>query len=560
VEKLPLFVLALAVGVITMASRSTRGSVVSLSEVPLRARLANAAGAYGWYLFHTFWPTDLAILYPHRGRDWSVPAALVGGGTLFTLSALALCQAIRRRWLFAGWLWFVGVLVPVIGLAQGGLQAWADRFSYWAHIGLFVALAWGLGELADRSRLPWRVSGALGALILGWLGVLTWGQIGFWRDTPTLWTRTLAVTVDNHAAHVHLGRYYHIHGQLAQAEIHLSEAVRLLPSSPEYRSYLAALLLALGKLEEAAEQACSAVKVDSHWADAWYQLARTSLRQGKAAIAARHFRKVLELHPTSPEALAGLGQALWRAGKRQEAVGAFQAALERDPQGPDAWHGLGLAYLVEGKLDQAIDALWNALQFRPQMVSAASELGLALGRRGRWYHAIGCHVRAVQLHEQQEAFLAQMNGRVPALDWSSPAVIYNCRLAFALYQYGDHRPADVIYQEARKRDPRWPEKCLAKAWQLATSADENVRDPPLAYEMANQVIQASHEPSATMLDTLAASLAALGRFPEAVQTVQQALQQLPVGREARLAQDIRDHLRLYQQNKSVITQPQTSPD
>jgi tetratricopeptide (TPR) repeat protein len=558
VEKLPLFLLAVGVSTVTLVARSRTDALVPLSDIPLSVRLANAATAYGWYIYRTSWPVDLAVLYPHPGRNWSIAGALAGGGALLVLSGLVIGQARRRRWLFVGWFWFVGVLLPVIGLAQGGSQAWADRFSYWPHIGLFVALTWALAEWVDRLRIPWSVPAGAGVLALGCLAALTWNQLSYWRDTPTLWERALAVSAANDLAHAHLGQYYESRNHLDQAESHFSAALRLSRNTAEYHSFLARVLLALGKLDEAAEHARSAVQLNSRLHDAWYHLGLTRLRQGKPDHAIRSFRKVLELQPTSSDALAGIGLALLRSGNRKEAVDSFHAALKHNPLEADAWHGLGVAYLSGGKLTEAIEALSKALRLRPAMISAASDLGVALGRCGQWESAIQYHQAAVDLFEQGEKHLARMNGRVPQPDGISPAVIYNSRLAFALYQYGEFHKAGTIYRMTLKRDPRWPEKHTARAWQLATDPDDSIRDPHVAYELVNQAIQASGEPSAGMLDTLAATLAAFGRFAEAVQTGEHALKRAEAGGDSRLAHAIRERLRLYAQNRTVMMQTRTS--
>jgi tetratricopeptide (TPR) repeat protein len=226
-EKAPLFALATVCALVTIGAREHNGALASLAQVSLSARLGNALAAYGWYLSATFWPTRLAVLYPHPYQNWSAAQALAGAACLLSITALALWQARRRPWLLVGWLWFVGMLVPVIGLAQGGPQAWADRFSYWPHIGLFVAVAWGLGELADRVRVPRRAWAAAGALVLVALAALTWAQLGHWRNSTALWERAVAVTKDNDRAHQFLSGCYRQQGRLEEAERHLSEAVRI---------------------------------------------------------------------------------------------------------------------------------------------------------------------------------------------------------------------------------------------------------------------------------------------------------------------------------------------
>jgi hypothetical protein len=226
-EKVPLFVLAAVIAAVTLNSRASHGSLVSLSTIPLPARLANALTAYGWYLSATFWPVRLAALYPHPYGNWSPLGALAGAAALLSLTALALWQARRRPWLLVGWLWFVGMLVPVIGLAQGGAQAWADRFSYWPHIGLFAAVVWGAADLARRARLPALVTAPAGALVLAGLAALTWVQVGYWRDSRTLWEHALAVTKDNDRAHEHVARCYRQEGRIPEAESHLAEATHI---------------------------------------------------------------------------------------------------------------------------------------------------------------------------------------------------------------------------------------------------------------------------------------------------------------------------------------------
>lgn len=226
-EKALLFLLAAVFAFITLEARSNRGSLVALSTVSLSARFANALTAYGWYLGSTFWPVQLGILYPHPYDNWSPLSALAGAVLLLALTLLAWWQARRRPWLIVGWLWFVGTLVPVIGFAQGGRQAWADRFSYWPHIGLFVALIWGLGELVERFRIPALVPRLAAMLVLGLLVMRTWNQIGYWINSEVLWQRALSVTTNNDFVHQRLVRFYAIQGRHEEAEFHMFEADRI---------------------------------------------------------------------------------------------------------------------------------------------------------------------------------------------------------------------------------------------------------------------------------------------------------------------------------------------
>jgi hypothetical protein len=223
-EKYPLFAVALFFSALTLHLRAEHRALVSFNVISLPARLANSLSAYGWYVETTFWPDRLAVMYPHPREHWSVLQVLAGAGIL--LAVTLFCLRLKKPWLQAGWLWFVVVLLPVIGFAQGGRQAWADRFSYWPHIGLFAAVMWGVAELVSRYRIPSLASGAAAALILAALSVLTWNQVGRWRDRGTLWEQAVAVTEDNDRAHEHLARWYRDQGRDEEVEPQLILAAR----------------------------------------------------------------------------------------------------------------------------------------------------------------------------------------------------------------------------------------------------------------------------------------------------------------------------------------------
>jgi tetratricopeptide (TPR) repeat protein len=547
-EKVPMFFIAAAIGMVTLLARKQTGAMVSLTDLPLSARLGNALTAYSWYLLATFRPCELAVFYPHPNVNWSLPSALAGAATLLVLTALTVWQARRRRWLVVGWLWFAGSLLPVIGLAQGGMQAWADRFSYWPHIGLFLAIVWAGAELVERFRVPALVSAGIGAAILGSLGVLTWIQVGYWHDTATLWHRVLAVTKDNAYAYVNLGKYHLDRGELSDAESHFAEAVRISPDAPDYHDFLGVALLSLGKTAEAGDQFRETLVRDPTNTDAWHNLGIARLRQGQTQKAILHFRKVLEMQPESLDVLTALGLALLREGKRQEAEDIFNDVLRRNPSEADACRGLGLVRLARGEWEEAINAFRKALRFNPQLLKAYNDLGVALCRRGLWAHAVPYLYQAVVSQEQVEKHLTRMNGRLPETESIPQIVFYRCQLAFALNRLGELRASSGEYREALKRDPSWPRKFTAKAWELTTAPDVNFRDPHLAFELASQAIEAGNKPSAAMLDTLAAAQAALGQFSEAVQTAEQALKTIS-DTEPTLVEGIRSRLRLYKQGK-----------
>jgi hypothetical protein len=223
-EKVPMLAVAIAMAIQTMATRNGN----PMPDVGLFDRLMNSFIGYANYLTKTFYPHGLAAFYPHAGVNWQLVPVLVGAGLMFCCTAVSLYYAKSWRWLSVGWFWFALSLVPVIGLTQGGHQGWADRFSYWPHIGLFLAVVWGSAELAHRFRIPSIIKGTVCALALGTLMILTWIQVGYWRNSIVLWEHAIAVTEDNSFAHERLSVWYRREGRLEEATYHAREAWRIL--------------------------------------------------------------------------------------------------------------------------------------------------------------------------------------------------------------------------------------------------------------------------------------------------------------------------------------------
>lgn len=222
-EKLPVFAVALTMAAQTAASRPGN----AMPDVGMIDRTMNAFAAYGWYLSETIYPHHLAVFYPHPCSNWSLIPSLIGVVLVFSITVLAISRAKRWRWLPVGWFWFVGTLIPVIGLTQGGHQAWADRFSYWPHIGMFIVVVWGIAELANWFRIPVLIGKIISCALLFSLMAMTCDQVTYWRTSTILWEHAIAVTESNDRAHEHLAICYRREGRIVDAEYHLREAARI---------------------------------------------------------------------------------------------------------------------------------------------------------------------------------------------------------------------------------------------------------------------------------------------------------------------------------------------
>lgn len=353
-EKLPLLAVGIVASAVTMVAQRSSSGVVPMGEISLAARLANAVISYGWYLQKTVWPTGLTVFYVHPRDDWD-RMTLVGAVMLLASVTLAACLAARRMpCLLVGWLWFLGTLVPVIGLVQSGEQARADRFVYVPHIGLFAGLVWAAFAVMDRLRVPMPARATLAAVCLVCMSWGTWWQLGHWRDAETVWRHALAVDADNDRAHTNLAAVLVARARrsedgrqardlLAEARRHYEAATVSRPRVAANHYNLGMTLFQQGELEPAAEALEAAARLDAGDADTWHVLGVVRLRQGRGPDAERAFRRALEIAPTAADTIARLGTALWSQGRRAEAVTAWEAAVRLAPDEPEARRGLDVA-------------------------------------------------------------------------------------------------------------------------------------------------------------------------------------------------------------------------
>ncbi len=386
VEKVPLLALSAISSVVTFRVQAAAGAMAHLEVLPMAARVANAAVAYVKYLLLAAWPSGLAPLYPYPAGGvpaWQAAAAsaLLAGATWVAIRA-----ARSRPWLAFGWLWYLGTLVPVIGIVQVGRQSMADRYAYVPLVGVFVAVAWGAAEAARG--IPARArAGALGtaagAALLA-LALGTRAQAAIWSDGVTLFERTIAVTGDNAVAHQNLGAALALRGRLDDAMRHYREAIRIDPGYVEALNSLGGALLMRNRVEEALEPIREAVRLEPGNAEARYNLGLALAGAGRTAEAAAAYEEARRLDPSAAGPRYSLAVLALQAGRLREAEDGFRRAVELDPTMADAHLGLGLAIERRGEPREAEAHLERAARARPGDARAWRELArvrLALGDR-----------------------------------------------------------------------------------------------------------------------------------------------------------------------------------
>lgn len=526
VEKLPLFVLVAAFSFITV--RAQGQVLVSLSRLPLEVRVGNAALSYVWYVAKSFWPVDLLPFYPLPSATpaWSqvVAAAVLLAGITAALSVLAR----RRPYLLVGWLWFLGTLTPVIGLMQAGEQGRADRFVYLPHIGLFIFLVWGIGDLLVGMRIPEMAAGIASAVVFPAIGILTFLQAGYWRDSVSLWEYTIRTSPENSMAHSNLGAEWLKQGKLAKALPHLWEAVRLNPTNWQGQFNLGVALERQGQLDPAIEHYAAALRIKPDLAFAHANWGAVLVARRNEDEAFGHFAEALRLDPSLAPAQFNWGVGLMQQGKTDDALRHFEDALRLDPNLAAAHLNLGRLLADMNRLDESVQHYREAARIR-LAEAALSNLARVLARQKKWEEASAAFRQALQA----EPF---------SLD-------ARCGLAWTLYHRGQIETARQYYQEASRINPRWPQMANGRAWSLCTHPESRERDPTLAIELAEQACQISENRNAGYLDTLAAAHANAGHFEQAISFGREALALATAARDSELAAAIEARVRLYEQHR-----------
>ncbi|HEY2330018.1 MAG TPA: tetratricopeptide repeat protein, partial [Verrucomicrobiae bacterium] len=331
-DKIPFFVLSFALCAVTFLAQRGAGAV---SPVEWSSRLGNVPVAYARYISKTLWPTDLAIVYPYV-YHW--PTLAIAGSLLMLVffSALAVVLIRRKPWLAAGWFWFLGTLVPVIGFVQVGAQSMADRYSYIPSIGLFIVLVWGGTEICVARPNGKIILSFLGGSALAGCVLATSLQISHWRNSTSLFLRALEVTQNNYVADNALGKAFEKSGDNARALVLYREAVHIEPRYAVSQFNLGLALISYGLKDEAFEHLAAAARLDPGNPDAQFNLGVFFFQQGHWPDAASCFEATLKLRTDFAPAHFHLGQTLVKLGQFSGAAGHLRAALRLQPDFPEA--------------------------------------------------------------------------------------------------------------------------------------------------------------------------------------------------------------------------------
>jgi protein O-mannosyl-transferase len=410
-EKVPLFLLSGALSVTTFVAQKNSGTVVALQSFPLTERLANVVVSYARYLGKTFWPKHLCAYY--KFHTWS--AAQVSGALLLfaALSALALWCVRKRPYVFVGWFWFVGMLVPVIGITQVGGQSMADRYAYLPHIGLFIALVWGLFEVARKPALVLLSVGAIGC------AVVAANQVDYWRDSEALFQHVIDLNEKSVSANYFMALALEGKNKLPESIPYFEEAVRGNPDNIKAHCHLGRILVKENRLNEAKQQFEAALQVDPDLPLTHFDLGDLLMKQGKRDEAIEHYIAALKSRPDMPEAHFDLANMLASKRDYEGAISHLQMANQLKPHWPVALNSLAwtLATLRNPKLrngPEAVRLAEEAVALTKGDPGMMDTLATAYAEAGRFPDAIKTAESAIRVATAsgQTNFVTEVNARL----------------------------------------------------------------------------------------------------------------------------------------------------
>jgi tetratricopeptide (TPR) repeat protein len=397
IEKIPFFALAVAASVVTFLVQKWSGALKTLEAIPLGLRCENAVISYGRYLGKLFWPVDLAVFYP-QSASWPLGWVLLTGACLGVLTVWFWRERRRYPFLLVGWLWFVGTLVPVIGLVQVGIQAMADRYTYIPSVGLLILIVWGGYELSRHWRQQAIILSLAGVVALSLCAAVTRQQLGYWQDSETLFRHALKVTADNDVARNNLGQALLDQNQTDAAIREFQAALRLKPSCVEAHHDLGNALSRQGKTEEAITQYQEALRLKPDFVPAYISLGTSLLRKGQTNDASRLFQEALRRQPDSVDARYNVALLLATQGQTNEALRQFQEILRDKPEDAEVHYELGTLFERAGQIEAAIAQLQETVRLEPGLPGALNKLGTMLARSGHPDTAVGEFQAALSLN------------------------------------------------------------------------------------------------------------------------------------------------------------------
>jgi tetratricopeptide (TPR) repeat protein len=394
-EKIPLFILTIFSCIITYIAQKHAGAVASADAFPLDVRMINAIVSYGGYIGRTLWPNDLSAFYSHPGI-WPFGKVLLSWFFLLISSLLVLFSSRRYPYMAVGWLWFLGTLVPVIGLVQVGDQAMADRYTYMPLIGLFIMIVWCVPDIVKP--LPYRkiILNCGSILIIITLSILSWQRCQLWGDKVALWSDALK---NNKVAFTYniRGLGYADQGQYQRAIEDFNAAMAIKPDHAEAIINRANVYVAIGQYGQALRDFNHALKLKPHFADNYYNRGILYLKMNRFDLAIDDFTMAIRIEPNMADAYNNRGVAFLVKRQYEKAFADFNQTLRINQNNAQAYYNRGILYNIHKQYDLAIEEFIKALKIKPDYAAAYFNMGLAFSAQGKFAEAINSYENTLRI-------------------------------------------------------------------------------------------------------------------------------------------------------------------
>jgi len=431
-EKIPFFALIPVISIVTYLFQQKGGAIHSLSVIPLAVRMKNIAVAYIHYLCKMIWPFNLSVIYPYP--EYLSPLQVISSlFLLLMISLLAIYYSKKAPFVIVGWLWYIGTLVPVIGIVVIGPHSVADRYTYIPLVGIFIIIAYGLPELLKQFKNKKRYLVVSSLILVSCLSLNTWMQAGIWQNSMTVFNHALAVTQNNALAHLNLGNTLMETGDLEGARKHYTASLEIFSDSDEVHNNLGTILMRLGKTDDAIEHYRRALQINPDSAGVLNNLGNALKKAGRTDEAIECFTRGLKTHPDLAELNFNLGLLYSNSGKPDKAIRYFNKALQIDGRFAMAYYSMGNAFMKLKQREKAINYFSKALETNPSLYMAHFNMGQAFEELGRIPEAV----------EQYRSTLQINPGYATA----------HSQLAATLLKTGNLDEAAVHFYEALKRKP-----------------------------------------------------------------------------------------------------------
>lgn len=402
-EKIPLLFMTAASMMLTFYAAKSIGTVAPFSTVSLTQRIYNAILSYFFYLKKLFWPTDLAVFYPLRD-DISLQQLLPAVLVLVAVTAIFCRYYKKHPYLAVGWFWYLGTLVPVIGIVQVGGQSMADRYAYIPFIGIFIALIWAIADLI-RNRLFKMITVFFIVVMLIGLSVVTHKQILYWKNSFTLFERALSVTKENAIALIGMGNELIKQDKIDDAIFHFNEAIKVNSKNPA--NYIAFVNLGQAlslqkKNTEAIEAFKKSLSINPTCTEAYHQLGFVLFQSGRVDEAIAAYQQAIAFNNDYPPYHESLGNAFLKQGKIPEAINEYMEVLRNQPNNPRTHNNLGMLYMNQGRTDEAVKHFQETIRLQPLFANAHYQLSIILKKKGLNEEALYHNNKAIRINPEFE--------------------------------------------------------------------------------------------------------------------------------------------------------------